>query len=587
MRISAIVHGICLLTLLCLASPTASAQLQDQDCNSWASVLANKKGTVTALWDDIEPFIYVNSSGHLAGVEFEIMESLRSYLKLKYDIDLTIRWMRAGSFSNIFSKVKESHCSGLFGWSYYSITEERKKDVQFTLPYMPDVNVLVTNNFEPMYASPQEFTSRLRDMQAFTQSNTTMEDDVLLLRNNFFPKLTVSYAKDDYEIMKAVSSHPNSFGYVPLSVYIVALQKDIRVKRQQVLSSHRQGFAAVMPLRSDWKPVMDEYFSSALFRMKAGAIIARNLGTEVKELVFEDSLLMTNSPSASELVSLEKEIVTKRLMDTVVQVQKQDALRNILILLFGSGVLLSAVLYSRYRTRQKLNAQLELQKQQIEQMNQLLKMKILQARLNPHFLFNSLNSIQYFIAGGDKKVSLQYISRFAAFLRKVINYGDELSIQVQDEASLLREYLWLEHCRFYDKFDYEITVHPSASQASILPFLTHSLVESALYKGILHLSNGHKGILNIEFMGVHDSLLVKISDNGCNRTISQKIENRKEHTNGDEQMLVRRIELFNTHNRRKITSSTQDNHLPGELHRHVATLQIPQPLFDLNETQQP
>ncbi len=264
--------------------------------------------------------------------------------------------------------------------------------------------------------------------------------------------------------------------------------------------------------------------------------------------------------------------------------QQQGALRNILIILFGSGVLLSAVLYSRFRTRKKLNAQLEQQKQQIEQMNQLLKMKILQARLNPHFLFNSLNSIQYFIAGGDKRVSLQYISRFAAFLRKVINYGDELSIQVQDEASLLREYLWLEHCRFFDKFDYEITVHPSASQASILPFLTHSLVESALYKGILHLNNGHKGKLDIEFLGEEDALLVRISDNGCNRAISQIAENKKEHVNGDEQMLMRRIELFNAHNQRKIISSAEDNHQSGEAHRHVATLEIPQPLFDLIQT---
>lgn len=582
MKLPAVVHGICFLVAMCCCLPPLNAQ-QPGHCDSWSTVLSNKKGTVTALWDDIEPFIYVNRSGQLSGVEFEIMESLKSYLQLKYGITLSIDWMRAGSFHNIFSRVKESDCSGLFGWSYYSITPERKKEVQFTMPYMPDVNVLVTNNLEPMYASPKEFTGRLRDLRAFTQPQTTMEDDVLMLRNNFHPQLPVTYAKDDYEIMKSVASHTNSFGYVPLSVYIVALQKDIRVKRQQVLSSHRQGFAAVMPLKSDWKPILDEYFSSALFRMKAGAIIAKYLGTEVKELVFEDSLLMSG-PTASDLVSLEKEIVTKRLMDTVVEVQQQGALRNILLILFGSGVLMSAVLYSRFRTRKKLNAQLEQQKQQIEQMNQLLKMKILQARLNPHFLFNSLNSIQYFIAGGDKRVSLQYISRFAAFLRKVINYGDELSIQVQDEASLLREYLWLEHCRFFDKFDYEITVHPSASQASILPFLTHSLVESALYKGILHLNNGHKGKLDIEFLSEDDSLLVRISDNGCNRAISQIAESKKEHLNGDEQMLMRRIELFNAHNQRKIISSAEDNHQPGEEHRHVATLEIPQPLFDLIQT---
>lgn len=577
MRISAIVTG-CLLSIIlnCSLSPL-QAQDHSVNCDSWQQTLSDKRGTVTALWDDIEPFIYINKSGQLAGVEFEIMESLRSYVKVKYGVELEVRWQRAGSFNNIFNKVRASKCHGLFGWSYYSITPERKKEVEFSLPYMPDVNVLVTNNLEPMYASPKEFTGRLREMHAFTQPNTTMELDVKILQKNFYPKLPITYALDDYEIMKAVANHNNSFGYVPLSVYIVALQKDIRVKRQQVLSSHRQGFAAVMPLQSDWKPLMDEYFNSALFRMKAGAIIAKYLGTEVKDLVFEDSLLMHGT--ATDLVSLEKEIVTKRLMDAVVEVEQQSALRNILLVLFGSGVLVSIVLYSRFRTRQILNAQLEQQKQQIEQMNQLLKMKILQARLNPHFLFNSLNSIQYFIAGGDKKVSLQYISRFAAFLRKVINYGDELSIQVQDEAGLLREYLWLEHCRFFDKFEYEITVHPSASEASILPFLTHSLVESALYKGILHLTNGHKGRLEIEFNREKENLVVTISDNGLSRSISQLIENKKEHTNGDEQMLLRRIELFNAHHQRKITTSAMETE-----EKHIATLAVPQPLFDLIET---
>ncbi len=74
--------------------PPLKAQ-QPEQCESWATVLANKKGTVTALWDDIEPFIYVNRSGQLSGVEFEIMESLKSYLQLKYGIALRYR-MDAG-----------------------------------------------------------------------------------------------------------------------------------------------------------------------------------------------------------------------------------------------------------------------------------------------------------------------------------------------------------------------------------------------------------------------------------------------------------------------------------------------------------
>jgi hypothetical protein len=348
------------------------------------------------------------------------------------------------------------------------------------------------------------------------------------------------------------------------------------VKRQNVLSSRRQGFAAIMSPQTDWKPLMDEYFSSDLFRIKAGAIVAKYLGSEIKDLVFEN---VQESAPALDLVSLEKEIVTKRLMDTAVEVQKHRSFRNIMLVLFFSVILLALLLYNRFQTKQKLNEQLRIKNDQIEQMNQLLKLKILQARMNPHFLFNSLNSIQYFITGDDKKASLQYIGRFSVFLRKVINFGDELFINVKDEAELVTEYLWLEHCRFQDKFDYEIKVAPGTQGAAILPLLTHSLVEDALYKGVLNLGNGHKGKLCIEFSTEGNTLVVKVSDNGITRTEAGRLEKKKGLMNGDDTMLQRRIDLFNAQSKRKITRDRivfQENGIP--LNR--ATLEIPQPLFD-------
>jgi hypothetical protein len=569
-----------LIVVLILALTTAARQPANSSGDSWQQTLARKKGTVTALWDGIEPFIYKNGEGVLAGVEYEIMESLKSYVKLKYGVELTVHWENAGSFDNIYNQVKSSSRPGIFGWSYYSITPARQKEVQFTLPYMPDVNVLITNNGEPMYASSQEFAARLPTMRAYTQQHTTMEEDVQYLRDQFFPGLSVQYAQQDYDIMKTIAADDHAFGYVPLSVYIVALQKGIKVKRQNVLSSRRQGFAAVMPLQTDWKPLMDEYFSSGVFRMKAGTIITSYLGSEVTDLVFDGGQALPANDSLLDLVSLEKEIVTKRLMDTVVEAQQHRAFRNIMVVLLVSAILLSLVLYSRFRTRQRLNAQLSQQKEQIEQMNQLLKMKILQARMNPHFLFNSLNAIQYFITGNDKKASLQYISRFSAFLRKVINLGDELFINVQDEADLVKEYLWLEHCRFHDKFDYEIVVGPGAKDAAILPLLTLSLVEKALYKGVLNLPAAEKGKLCIEFMTGADKLEVQVSDNGLSREQAHLLDKKKGLVNGEDNMLQRRIELFNAHSNRKISTHTREANVLQEPFRTIATITVPQPLFN-------
>jgi ABC-type amino acid transport substrate-binding protein len=559
---------------------TTDAQVVSDHCNSWQQVQANKRGIVTALWDDIEPFIYVNKEGVLSGVEYEIMESFRSYLKIKYNIELTVEWKRAGSFDSIYYKVKNSPCSGVFGWSYYSITQERQKEVQFSPPYMPDLNVLVTNNLEPMYASSQEFISRLKEMKAYTQPYTTMGEDIESLRTNFFPGLPVTTMQQDYDIMRAIAADAKGFGYVPLSVYIVALQKGIKVKRQNVLSNSRQGFAAVLPLHADWKPVVDEYFSTGMFRTRAGAIVSKYLGSQVKDLVFESGQPVAEEHAALDLVSLEKEIVTKRLMDTALEVQQHRSTRNILIILFIFVIILSLVLYSRFHTKQRLNRELRRQKDQIAQMNQLLKLKILQARMNPHFLFNSLNAVQYFIAGDDKKASLQYIGRFSAFLRKVINFGDELCISAQEEAELLKEYLWLEHCRFRDKFEYEIKVGAGAGNAGILPLLSHTLVEHALYKGVLNLDAHRKGKLVVEFVTQDNQLLVIITDNGTTRDDAYELEKKKGLVNGDDNMLQRRIELFNAQSSRKIVKETRVAEDVSGTRNTIATLQIPQPLFD-------
>lgn len=581
------------LSIVCVLVAWSCLPVKAQDFtgkgDSWQEVFAHKKGTVTALYDDIEPFIYRNREGVLEGVEYEIMESLKPYLEKKYGIELTIEWKRAGSFSNIYKTVRTTRQQGVFGWSYYSITPERRKEVQFTAPYMPDVNVLVTNNREPMYATSQEFTVKLKEMIAYIMPNTTMEEDVQSLKEHFYPALPVKKVDLDYDVLRLVAGDKNGFGYVPLSIYIVALQKGIKVKRQNVLSSRREGFGGVMPVNSDWKHILDEYFMSEDFRLLTGTIVGRYLGSEVKDLVFDPKEQKAAAATLHnlDLVSLEKEIVTKRLMDTALEVQRHQSLRNSMLVVLFFVALLAAVIYSRYRTKQKLNRQLQQHNEQIsrqnkkiEHMNRLLKLKVLQARMNPHFIFNSLNSIQYFIAGDDKKASLQYIGRFSAFLRKVINYGDELRIPVSAEAELLKEYLWLENCRFPGRFDYEIKTDPKTQQAAILPLLSLGLVEETLYKGVLNLPPAQKGKLVIDFDTGNNNLVVTITDNGMVRSQSMALE-KKKGLNGQENMLDSRIELFNAQNGKKIIKKIKEAEHEGD--ENISVLEIPQPLFSQDQ----
>jgi len=575
-----------IVTTLLFTSP-----LQAQDkwkADSWEQVFADKKGTVTALWYDIEPFIYKNSNGELEGVEYEIMESLKSYLKNRYGIELTVNWVNAKSFENIYEQVKQTKQSGVFGWSYYSITPERKKEVQFSPPYMPDVNIVVTNSGEPVYATAQELTDKLKEMKAYTMANTTMDEDVVSLKKYFYKDLKVSTQYDDYEVMKNIAADRKGFGYVPLSVYIVGLQKGIKVKRQNVLSTRREGFAAVMPLHSDWHVLMEEYFDTEEFMNKAGNIVTKYLGTEVTDLVLgykKDSAgkRMTDL----ELVSLEKEIVTKRLVETALQVQRERNIRSVIIAAIGLGLIFFFLTYRRYISKQRINKELiqrnEIimqQKQEIEKINRTLQLKFLQSRLNPHFLFNSLNAIQYFVGINDRKGAMTYISSFSAFLRQHLQTATSLTHSVLKEATMLKQYLELEKKRFAGKFSFDIEMPQDAAtlELHVPALLTHSFVEYALYNRVLNRSD-NEGMITVRFTKAGETLLIIIDDNSIGKKMTTEFSERKEVSDltPDASLMQERLSLLNADfEKQKITITERDNtNEKGEGERTITTITIP------------
>jgi ABC-type amino acid transport substrate-binding protein len=226
-----------------------NAQIPDIKTSSWEDVKRNKAGTVTALWYDIEPFIYRDGKGGIIGVEYELMKGFKPFLKRKYGVDVEINWVDAKAFENIYPYIRNTKEKGVFGLSFYSITDERKKEVKFSPPYMPDLNIVVTNNNLPVYNTETEFIADLKKMKGYTMRQTTMEHDLLELKNNYYPRLPIHNQVDDYEVLKQISTFQNAFGYVPVSIYVVALQRGIKVKRQRVLSTRREGFAAVYPNR--------------------------------------------------------------------------------------------------------------------------------------------------------------------------------------------------------------------------------------------------------------------------------------------------------------------------------------------------
>lgn len=536
--------------------------------DSWQQVKAAKQGTITCLWYPIEPFIYRNPVGELCGLEYDLMEGLKAYLSDSLGIQLQIRWVNAGRFEKIYPAIKAADQSGLFGLSYYSITPERRREVAFSPPYMPDLNVMVTHAALPNYPGLQEFALALPGLKAYTMKHTTMEEDVLKLKKILHLEFEVSSQLDDYEILKTISTTPNSFGYVPLSIYVVALQRGIKIKRQVAMGTSREGLAAILPLKSDWQQVINAYFLRPATTLQIDRLTAKYLGSEVSDIILKASLADSLRTQASdmELLIKEREMVTSRLVETALEVARRKQQNVITVITFAGLAILLLVLYSRYRVKQKLSQQLNKQNQlitrqynEIAAANTRIELKMLQAQLNPDFLYNSLNAIQYFVVQGNPKNALTYINRFSVFLRTLMAYQHLNEVAAAQEADLLDRYLWLEKERFAEKFSYKVVRPEVLPPQYVMPPLLSLLAAGEILNGALAAgSNATPLMLEVNFLPAGTALLLSFS-----YAVPPAAHLPLQHA-----QVSHRVQLLNTEGSWKVRYTSQQN-LPDRLNQLI------------------
>src|SRR5690606_4184748 len=371
---------------------------------------------------------------------------------------------------------------------------------------MPDINVLVTNELMTTFTNESAFLDTIAHLRGYTMQHTAMEDDMEKLIRGF--DIPISRQYDDYEILEKIASDGNAFGYVPLTVYVVSLQKGIKVKRQHLFATERPGLAGIFPKASDWQPVVNEYFQSFECKRLVNTLLAKYLGSEIGGIILE-------GPGASpdrqrdaelELVTKEREIVSQRLASTLLASQRDKILRNVSILMIAIAIIIVILIYNRYRMKTRLtklltqrNTVIGKQHRDIERINRKLHMRVLQAQINPHFVFNSLNDLQYYINKGDTATSLSYVSRFSRFIRELLAQANTPEISLTQEEKFLKLYLDLEKIRFAGKFEYVIETDEETPSdlAGLPPLIIYHYVENALYHGILNLDG--KGEIKVLF----------------------------------------------------------------------------------------
>ena len=224
------------------------------------------------------------------------------------------------------------------------------------------------------------------------------------------------------------------------------------------------------------------------------------------------------------IVSLEKdkELAESRInlayIDQRLSEESNQRQRTIIYSLFGGVLLLGflAFFMFRYIKQQKLA-------------NNLLSLKSMRSQMNPHFIFNALNSVNSFISVNDERNANRYLSEFSVLMRSVLENSDEDFIPLTKEIELLELYVKLEHNRFKDKFNYAISIDKSINLDlfSIPPMLLQPYIENAIWHGLRYKEEKGSLQISINQKGA-ETVSIEIIDDGIGRKKSQELKTKNQ-----------------------------------------------------------
>jgi len=211
--------------------------------------------------------------------------------------------------------------------------------------------------------------------------------------------------------------------------------------------------------------------------------------------------------------------------------------------------------------KEKTIIQMERDKAHLEKQMIELEQKALRLQMNPHFIFNALNTIKGYYSEGDAVNASSYISKFSKLLRMLLENTEQV-IPLSKEIEMLNLYVHLNKIRYQDKFEYELAVaeNLSSDEIAIPTLLLQPMVENAIIHGLS--PKNKKGILKISFRIKDDQLECTVEDNGIGRKASKaNSPNQENHQSMALEITTERLELFSSNNRKSAIEiiDLQDN----------------------------
>lgn len=453
------------------------------------------------------------------------------------------RSLNANDASRLSSPASENKAEAIQNNIVISEKENNKQDLAASYSQMADVNIENKNipkaeeNLNTAYQiskeqAPQQALAINQKLTNFYVDNKDFDKAIeakkSVLKENFVKENSQKKVEQIQELAEIYikKNDPKEAIVLLKNAYDIALQKGHTLEAQK----------SVKKLDSLYNISENTNASVQLYRDFLG---------KLPDLVSKDRSLVDNKileDTEQRISQLEQE---KKLKDELIR--KKNIFNYSLI---GALILLIGLIIFIFRTLKKVQIK-----------NKKIALQSLRREMNPHFIFNSLNSVNHFIATNNELEANQYLTKFSKLMRGVMENSTEDFIPFQQELDLLQNYLALEKTRFADKFDYEIEVDESLNTQSlkVLGMLIQPFLENAIWHGLRYRTE--KGFLSLKFTKSNDSLKIIIKDNGIGieESKKQKTEHQKTREGRGMKNTLERIRLLNDLYKKNIVCKVEDS----------------------------
>ncbi|MCF7559232.1 histidine kinase [Sabulilitoribacter multivorans] len=340
--------------------------------------------------------------------------------------------------------------------------------------------------------------------------------------------------KQNYKIGNAYASQrdfPNAISYLQKSIVEADIKSDLIVQKdatRKLSEVYRDAgqFDKALLAYQDYVELVDKLYAKKEQEISQAARFSKDIISK-----------------QNRISSLESD---RELSESKYELSIEQAKRQKLIIysLIGGVLLLliTAFLMFKYIKQQRLA-------------NNLLALKSLRSQMNPHFIFNALNSVNSFIASNDERTANKYLTDFSLLMRAVLENSEQDFIPLEKEIELLQLYTKLEHFRFQDKFDYTIKVDENIKVEDFVipPMLLQPYIENAVWHGLRYKKSKGQLTINIT-QNKPDEIKITIADDGIGREKSKalKTENQQKQNSKGMGNIKKRVAILNDMYRDKV-----------------------------------